>query len=115
MPDEYPSSTGAVSATVNGLPIIGNIGSDILFAVPAPEFTKQFIDNSVSAGGSVTVEYTVRNTSTTSSVTEVAFRDAYPTVLTPTAVLSTAGCDSLGPNLIAVSYTHLTLPTILLV
>ncbi len=59
----YPNTTGAVSGDVGGSPVTGNMASDTLFVAPAPVLTKEFTDDPVGAGDTVTLEFTITNTS----------------------------------------------------
>ena len=88
----HPNTTGAITATVGGSPVTGNMASEDLFVSPIPTLTKEFIDDPVNPGETVTLRFTITNTSTTSSATDIAFEDLLPTVL-PTASMTPANGD----------------------
>jgi len=83
-PGGYTNVTSLITATVDGRPLVGNAASDDLFVSPAPRLEKSFIDDPVGAGDSVTLEFTITNTSPTSSATDIAFEDEFAVEL-PTA------------------------------
>ncbi|MDX2428678.1 MAG: IPTL-CTERM sorting domain-containing protein [Xanthomonadales bacterium] len=84
IPGIYTNTTDAITATVDGSPVVGNMASDDLFAEPAPVLTKEFLDagtlapdpvvdpGAMSAG--VVLRFTVTNTGATDA-TEVEFVD----------------------------------------
>lgn len=82
IPGPYVNTTSAVSATVDGSPVVGNMASDALHVEPIPLLTKEFLeagtllpDPIVDPGDDVILRFTVTNTSTTSMATDVAFLD----------------------------------------
>ena len=77
VPGTYINTTSAVT----GDGITGNIASDTLFVHPAPLLTKAFTDDPVAAGGDVTLEYTITNTSPDHTATDIAFIDELTTIL----------------------------------
>ncbi|NND74958.1 MAG: DUF11 domain-containing protein [Ilumatobacter sp.] len=77
----YDNTSGTVSGMVGGVPVTGNEASDSLFVVPAPALTKEFTDDPAGAGGVVTVEFTITNTSPSDSASAISFSDEFPTVL----------------------------------
>lgn len=79
-PGAYPNTTSAVQWG-SGEPFIGNQASDTLFVVNAPLFTKTFLDNPVAAGDSTRLQFTITNTSATSSATDITFTDPLYTFL----------------------------------
>lgn len=81
---EYLNTTSQISADVGGSPVVGDPATDLLFVRPAPVLTKTFLSNPVGAGDSVVLEFTITNTSPTSSATDIAFDDVFSTIL-PTA------------------------------
>ncbi|MDA8019643.1 MAG: hypothetical protein MPN21_19555 [Thermoanaerobaculia bacterium] len=97
LPGAYVNTTGAVTGTIDGSPTVGNMASDTLFVEPAPVLTKTFIGDPVNPGDTVVLEFTVTNTSATSSATDIAFTDPLPNVL-PTASmpLLADGCCGAG-------------------
>ncbi len=84
-PGAYTNTTGPVSGTILGDETTGNAASDTLFVVEAPILTKEFTDDPVGAGGTATLEFTITNTSPTSSADDIAFFDEFDVIL-PTAV-----------------------------
>ena len=83
-PGIYTNTTDAISGSIGGSPVTGNIASDDLFVQPAPLLTKEFTDDPVGGGDTVTLEFTITNTSPTSMATDIAFEDEFDSVL-PTA------------------------------
>lgn len=74
-PGTYANITEPVTGMIDGEPETGNAASDFLFVVDSPVLTKEFIDDPVGAGGSVTLRFTVKNVNTTSGLTALAFTD----------------------------------------
>ena len=74
-PGAYTNTTGAVTATVDASPVVGNTASDDLFVAPVPLLTKLFVSDSVGAGETVTLRFTIMNTSATSGATDIEFID----------------------------------------
>ncbi|MFQ5351309.1 MAG: 50S ribosomal protein L5, partial [Thermoanaerobaculia bacterium] len=73
-PGTYPNTTSAVSGTVGGSPETGNTASDLLFVVAFPVLTKEFTDDPVAAGDSVTLEFTISNPGS-AAMTGITFGD----------------------------------------
>ena len=71
----HTNTTAAITATIDGTGVTGNTASDILVVNTAPTLTKLFVGDPVGAGGTVTIRFTVTNTSTTSAATAIAFDD----------------------------------------
>jgi acyl dehydratase len=86
----YPNTTSSVTADVGGAGIVGSPAADLLFVAPAPTLTKEFIDDPVGAGDSVTLDFTITNTSSAAAATNIAFVDVFyvglPTALATPAV-----------------------------
>ena len=96
-PGSYTNTTDAITGTVGVSPVIGNMASDDLFVEPAPLLTKSFTDDPVGAGGTVTLEFTITNTSPSSMATDIAFTDVFDPVLPTAATLPTDGfCGSVS-------------------
>ncbi len=81
-PGTYTNTTSAVTGTVDGSPVVGNMASDDLFVEPVPLLTKEFLEDGtmlpdpiVNAGDDVILQFTVTNTSTTSMATDITFLD----------------------------------------
>ncbi|MGB5048564.1 MAG: hypothetical protein WBO46_06485, partial [Caldilineaceae bacterium] len=77
----YPNTTSALTGDRGGSGVVLNTASDTLAVIPAPLLTKEFIDNPVGAGGTVTLSFTITNTSPTSSATDITFTDEMPEVI----------------------------------
>ena len=82
IPGAHVNTTNAVSATVDGSPVVGNMASDTLFVAPSPILTKEFLeagtlnpDPVVAPGDDVVLRFTVTNPSPTSMATDIAFLD----------------------------------------
>ncbi len=80
----FINTTSTVTANVDGSPVGGSAASDLLFIEPAPILTKEFTDDPVGAGDSVTLEFTITNTSASSDATDITFSDEFVVEL-PTA------------------------------
>ncbi len=117
----YPNVTGALSADVGGSGVAGSPGADVLFIAPAPLLTKEFTDDPVGAGDTVTLEFTITNTSPTSAATDIAFIDeltnnfGYPVSVTlpgpsPCGGGSTFSLVNLGFDMQGLSLTGGSLP-----
>ena len=74
-PGSYPNAAGPVSGDVGGSPVTGNVANDLLFVVSFPILTKEFTDDPVGAGGTVTLEFTITNPEATSTMSSIAFVD----------------------------------------
>ncbi|MEM1180961.1 MAG: DUF11 domain-containing protein [Acidobacteriota bacterium] len=92
----YPNTTSAITYSLNGSPVTGNTASDVLLVQPAPVVTKTFLDDPVSAGGSVELEFTVTNTSLTSAATDITFQDIFGTEIRTASVTPPAECCGTG-------------------
>ncbi|MCP3938770.1 MAG: DUF11 domain-containing protein, partial [Actinomycetia bacterium] len=77
----YTNTTSSITADFDGSPATGNPASDILFVQAVPLLTKEFIPNPVGAGDTVTLRFTITNTSTDSTATDIAFVDELTTFL----------------------------------
>lgn len=95
-PGVYTNTTSAISGTIDGSPVLGNMASDDLFVESAPILTKTFLSDPVSAGGTIELEFTVTNTSATSSATDIAFEDLFDSVLATASVTPGNGCCGVG-------------------
>ncbi len=77
----FTNTTSSVTADVDGNPVTGSPAVELLFVEPAPILTKEFTDDPVGAGGTVTLRFTITNTSTTASATDIQFIDELTTFL----------------------------------
>jgi hypothetical protein len=71
----YTNTTNSITGNVDGNIVSGNQASDDLFINFAPVFTKEFIDDPTSAGGSTTLRFTITNTNPNSALTDFSFSD----------------------------------------
>lgn len=71
----YVNTSSTVSGMVDGSPVAGNAAMDTLFVDPIPTFTKEFIDDPATGGGTVTLRFTITNTDPTTPLTGIAFTD----------------------------------------
>jgi uncharacterized repeat protein (TIGR01451 family) len=74
IPGSYTNTTSNVIATVSGVGVTGAFAQDEL-QVAGLQLTKQFTDDPVIPGGTVTLEFTIANTSATSDATNIVFTD----------------------------------------
>lgn len=96
VPGAYTNTTGTVTATLNGSPVVGNMASEDLFISPAPIITKTFKTNPALPGDAVELEFTITNTSSTSSATDISVQDLFPTFLATAGVTPGDGCCGAG-------------------
>ncbi|MCP4639078.1 MAG: IPTL-CTERM sorting domain-containing protein [bacterium] len=75
VPGAYPNATDAITGTLSGGGITGNIASDTLYVHPSPSLTKEFIDDPIGSGDNVTLRFTIENTSAASAATDISFTD----------------------------------------
>jgi len=72
----YDNVTEPVEATVDGENVIGNAATDQLEVVAAPEFNKEFIDDPVEAGDTVTLAFEISHESEEpGAATGISFTD----------------------------------------
>lgn len=77
LPGSYPNTTAPVTADIAGRPFTGNAATDILFINTPPVLTKGFLSgNPVGGGDTITMEFTIENSSTTSAATDISFTDS---------------------------------------
>lgn len=77
----FPNTTSEVSGQAGGETVTGAAATDTLQVAPVPLLTKSFTDDPVAAGGTVTLEFTVTNTSPDEMATAVTFTDELTTFL----------------------------------
>jgi len=76
------NTTGNISATVDGTTQVGNPAADTLNVVAAPTLQKQFIDDPVQPGDTVTLEFTLsHDAAATGDATGITFTDDLDAVL----------------------------------
>lgn len=71
----YPNVTSVVTTTVGGSGVMEPAAMDNLVVSPVPLLTKSFTDDPVVAGNTVTLEFTITNTSATDAATGITFLD----------------------------------------
>ncbi len=104
-PGGYANTTSTVSATLGGVPFEGNSATEVLFVDTAPILTKTFLSNPVGGGDTVTMEFSITNTSTTSSATNIAFLDNLDAFITGIVVsaLPAPGFCGAGSTIAAIN------------
>jgi hypothetical protein len=91
----YPNTTSTITADVGGGPTTGPAADDILFVAFFPTVTKTFLTNPVGSGGVTDMEFTITNTSATSSAADITFTDnlsAFYSGVTPTSLPAPGFC-----------------------
>ncbi|MFQ5570297.1 MAG: hypothetical protein ACE5G0_11520, partial [Rhodothermales bacterium] len=103
-PGTYPNTTSDVSFDLGGSPTTDGPATDNLVVAPVPVFTKEFTDDPVVAGGTVTLRFTITNTSPTDPATDITFIDELTTFLpSPLSVTLPAMPCSTGSAISVVS------------
>lgn len=99
-PRKYTNTTSAVSAVVAGVSALGGSASASL-QLAGLEVTKEFIDDPVIAGGTVTLRFTLENVTTDQSATSISFTDDLDQELSGLAATGPIGdpCGT-GSNLV---------------
>ena len=87
----YTNTTSSITADVGGRAVTGDPATDLLFVEAAPLLTESFIDDPVGGGGTVTLEFTITNTSTDSAATNLAFQDVFDVILPTAASVPASG------------------------
>ena len=88
---DFTNTTGAITATIDGVGVVGNTATDVLSVSPIPTLTKEFLDATtglpgpLGAGDSVKLEFTITNTSPTSTATDITFVDVFDADVLQTA------------------------------
>jgi len=90
----FPNTTSDVTADLDGSPITGAPATDVLFVEPAPSLTKEFIDDPVGAGGTVTLRFTLTNTSPDFAATGIGFTDELDVILQNGVVPANGFCGA---------------------
>lgn len=81
----YLNTTTAITAIRDGQNVVGNMATDRLVVSTAPTLTKQFLNDPVGPGGSVSLEFTITNPDPNSPATAIVFTDDLPEVIVNTA------------------------------
>ncbi len=102
---DYLNTTSSITATLDSGPVVGAPATDLLFVAPVPLLAKEFTDDPVAAGDSVTLAFTITNGSSTSSASDIAFVDELTTILPfpVTATLPAGGFCGAGSSLSLIS------------
>jgi uncharacterized repeat protein (TIGR01451 family) len=90
-PGDYPNTTSAVTATIDGNPVVGNTASDVLTVSPLA-FTKAFSGLPALPDGQALLTFTLENRSASETATGLGFTDDL------SAMLPGATPASLPPN-----------------
>lgn len=80
-PGAYPNTTSTITGDVGGSMVVGGAATETLFVASVPVLTKTFLDNPAAAGSTTRMEFTITNTSPTSTATNIAFIDELTTFL----------------------------------
>jgi hypothetical protein len=101
-PGAHANTTSPITADGD---LVGDPGTDTLYVSPAPILTKQFVNDPVAAGDTVTLTFTIRNTSQGSSAASIAFVDELTTFFPyPVSVgLPSAGFCGAGASMSLIS------------
>ncbi|MEM9555606.1 MAG: IPTL-CTERM sorting domain-containing protein [Acidobacteriota bacterium] len=78
----YTNTTSPVSLELDGMATMLNAAVDTLQVAEVPLLTKTFIDDPVIPSGTVTLEFTIQNTSATSAISAIRFVDNLDAVVT---------------------------------
>jgi len=87
----YTNTTSTVDADLDGQPTAGAAASDILVVEATPLLTKSFTDDPTGAGGTVTLEFSITNTSPDFEATDLAFQDVFDVVMPTASSVPAAG------------------------
>ncbi|MCP4591278.1 MAG: hypothetical protein GY842_11060, partial [bacterium] len=91
----YTNTTSSVSAWILGDTAIYDPAVDRLVVSAAPRLVKTF-DDPVAAGDTVTLTFTITNTSPISGVTDISFEDIFPVQLPTAAYVPSTGFCGVG-------------------
>lgn len=97
-PGGYTNTTSAMTADLGGVPTTYNTASDVLEISAFPVLTKAFTDDPVIPGDTVTLEFTLTNTSATSGATDIAFTDDLGAALAGLAATTLPPSGFCGPS-----------------
>lgn len=80
----YRNTTSSITASIGGSPSTGGTAADNLrVEADLPTFTKSFINDPVGAGGTVSLEYNISNSSSTANLTNLAFSNEFAFLPSP--------------------------------
>ena len=89
-PGMYTNTTGTITGSRGGGVVTGNMATDQLVVSSAPAITKAFIDDPVAPGDDVILEFTITNTSATSTATNITFTDILSALPAPLSITGPA-------------------------
>jgi hypothetical protein len=93
----YPNTTSDVTATVNGETLTGSPATDDLDVVAAPALVKEFTDDPVPPGGTVTLQFTLtHDENAPGDATGIAFTDDVDMTLSGMVSVSGTQTDVCG-------------------
>jgi hypothetical protein len=97
LPGPALNSTSEISATVDGTTQTAKPATDTLTVVGAPRLRKEFTDDPVAPGGTVTLEFTISHDENASGdATAIAFTDDLAAVLTGLTAVGLPAADVCG-------------------
>ena len=109
-PGPYVNTTDEITATIEGTTRFGGSATDTLTVVGGPALTKQFTDDPVLPGDTVTLEFTISNDAEgAEDATDIAFSDDLGAVLTGLAAVPPLPVDPCGTGSVLGGTTTLTL------
>ena len=101
-PAIYSNTTGQITATVDGATRVGDPASDTLTLISAPGLIKEFTDDPVPPGNTVTLDFTlIYPADASGDATAISFTDNLAPVLASlvaTGLPLTEACDPDGPG-----------------
>ncbi len=87
-PGLYLNETSAITGTIDGAPVVGLPATDTLEVAGAPDLTKDFTDDPVLPGDTVTLEFTLQySLNAASDATAIAFTDNLDAALSGLAAI----------------------------
>ncbi|MEZ4317912.1 MAG: DUF4215 domain-containing protein [Myxococcota bacterium] len=95
----HPLVTSVPTLTAGG-PVVWPAGETLLHVSPVPRATLAALSDPVGAGESVTLEYTLANTSTSSTLTGLSFAQVLPFQTPPASLPPTGLCAGTGTALV---------------
>jgi uncharacterized repeat protein (TIGR01451 family) len=96
----YPNIIGNVTGLVSGIPTNASASTDSLIVNTAPQLTKTFLNNPIGSGQTSTMEFTITNPSTTSTLQNISFQDEHQKFLSGSEVTLPANnfCNGSGTS-----------------
>ncbi len=96
-PGSYGNTTSAVTATARGVAVTGPAASDTL-EIAGLAMSKEFIDDPVLPGGTVTLRFTIQNLSADLDASNIAFADDLSNVMSGLVATGLPMSDVCGPG-----------------